>query len=73
MEKDHLEMLLEDIRGKFELVLEGHDALRSELHEFREESNEKHEQTTFLLKKIAGDLAAHRADTEAHPVYKVRE
>jgi hypothetical protein len=73
MEKDHLEMLLEDIRGKFELVLEGHDALRTELQEFRRESNEKHDQTTFLLKKIAGDLVAHRADTEAHPAYKVRE
>jgi len=73
MEKGHLEMLLENIRGKFELVLEGHGALRSELHEFRRESNEKHEQTAFLLKKIAADLAAHRADTEAHPVYKVRE
>ena len=73
MEKDHLEMLLEDIRGKFELVLDGHDALRAELHEFRRESNDKHEQSAFLLKKIAADLAAHRADTEAHPIYKVRE
>lgn len=80
MEKDHLEMLLEDIRGKFELVLEGHAALRVEMHEFRQESNEKHEQTAFLLKTlngkidaVAADLSAHRADTEAHPVYKVRE
>lgn len=24
MQKDHLEILLEDIRGKFDLVLEGH-------------------------------------------------
>jgi len=73
MEKEHLEILLEDIRGKFELVLEGHSALRAELREFREESNEKHEQTSFLLRKVAADLSAHRADTEAHPVYKVRE
>jgi hypothetical protein len=73
MKKDHLEILLEDIRGKFELVLEGHTALRTEMHEFRRESNEKHEQTAFLLKKIASDLAAHRADTEAHPAYKIRE
>lgn len=77
MEKDHLEMLLEDIRGKFEL---GHAALRVEMHEFRQESNEKHEQTAFLLKTlngkidaVAADLSAHRADTEAHPVNKVRE
>jgi len=25
VEKDHLEILLEDIRGKFDLVLEGHE------------------------------------------------
>ena len=73
MEKEHLEMLLEDINSKFELVLEGHAALRAELREFRQESNEQHEQTAFLLRKVAADLAAHRADTEAHPVYKVRE
>jgi hypothetical protein len=73
MKKDHLEILLEDIRGKFELVLEGHAALRTEMHEFRRESNEKHEQTAFLLKKIASDLTAHRVDTEAHPAFKLRE
>ena len=42
MEEDHLEILLEDIRGKFDLVLEGHDVLRREVREFRDESNAKH-------------------------------
>ncbi|MCK9365457.1 MAG: hypothetical protein M0P74_17885 [Syntrophales bacterium] len=41
MEKDHLEILLEDIRGKFELVLEGHDALHKEIRDTREELCEK--------------------------------
>ena len=27
MEPSHLEILLEEIRGKFDLVLEGHEAL----------------------------------------------
>jgi len=49
MKKDHLEILLEDIRGKFDLVLEGHEALRNEIREAREESNEKHEHTAFLI------------------------
>lgn len=43
------------------------------MHEFRRESNEKHEQTAFLLKKVAADLSAHRADTEVHRGYKVSE
>ncbi len=81
MKKDHLEILLEDIRGKFDLVLEGDEALRNEIREAREESNAKHEHTVFLIdalnKKIDGvatDLTAHRKDTEAHHgVYRVKE
>ncbi len=92
MEKDHLEILLEDIRGKFDLVLEGHEVLRKEIREVREESNVRHEHTAFLIKTlnekidvvenglgakidaVAADLAAHRADTEAHgTVYRVKE
>jgi len=41
MEKDHLEILLEDIRGKFDLVLEGHDVLHKEIRDTREELCEK--------------------------------
>lgn len=41
MDKDNLEMLLEDIQGKFELVLEGHDALRKEIRDARGELGEK--------------------------------
>jgi hypothetical protein len=73
MEKDHPEILLEDFQGKFELVLEGHESLRKEIREARDESNQKHEHTVFLInalnKKIdavATDLADHRADTEGH-------
>lgn len=73
MEQNRLEILREDIRSKFELVLEGHSVLNSKIDAFRAESNEKHEQTTFLFKAVAADLSAHRADTEAHPIYQVRE
>jgi len=73
MEKDHLEILLGDIQGKFELVLEGHESLRKDIREARDESNQKHEHTAFLIntlnKKIdavATDLSDHRADTEGH-------
>jgi hypothetical protein len=81
MEKDHLEILLEDIRSKFELVLEGHDALRSEIRELGRKSDERFDLVDFkidtLNKKIdavAVDLSAHRKDTEAHgTVYRVKE
>jgi len=80
VEKDHLEILLEDIRGKFDLVLEGHDALRQEIREARQSSDDKHGQTAFLLQalndkidRVATELTAHRADTEAHQLYRVKE
>ena len=58
MEKDHLEILLEDIRGKFDLVLEGHDVLHKEIRDTREELCEKIDLVDFkvgaLDRKIDG-------------------
>jgi hypothetical protein len=81
MQKDHLAILLEDIKSKVDLVIEGHDALRQEIQETRQELIEKIELNSFLVKGInnkiddvATDLAAHRADTESHSRgYKVSE
>lgn len=81
MEKDHLEILLEDIRGKFDLVLEGHSSLHAEMQAMRQELKEELRHVDFkvetLNKKldaVAADLATHRADTETHHgVYRVKE
>jgi septation ring formation regulator EzrA len=81
MDKDHLEILLGDIREKFDLVLEGHDALRKDIRDTREELGEKINLVDFKVETlnqkidaVASDLTAHRRDTEAHPsVYKVKE
>ncbi len=59
MEKDHLEILLEDIRGKFDLVLEGHDALHKEIRDTREELCEKINLVDFkvgALNRKIGDV-----------------
>jgi len=76
MKKDHLEILLEDIRGKFDLVLEGHDTLRKEIRGTREELGEKINLVDFKvgtlnqkIDAVAADLAAHRADTEIHQAH----
>jgi hypothetical protein len=80
MKKEHLEVLLEDIKSKFDLVLEGHDAIRHELQESRQELNGKIDMNSFLIKildkkidAVANDLSAHRADTEVHRGYKACE
>ncbi|MEW6614747.1 MAG: hypothetical protein AB1401_04715 [Thermodesulfobacteriota bacterium] len=52
MDKDHMEVLLEDIRGKFDLVLEGHDALRKEIRDTREELCEKINLVDFKVETL---------------------
>jgi hypothetical protein len=102
MEKEHLEMILEDINSKFDLLLEGHEGLRGEIRELGRKTDERFDLVDFkigiLNKKIDGvdaklsqkidgvdaklsqkldgvavELQAHRADTEAHRGYQVRE
>ena len=52
MDKDHLEILLEDIQGKFDLVLEGHDVLRKEIQDTREELCEKINSVDFKVETL---------------------
>ena len=52
MKKDHLEILLEDIRGKFDLVLEGHDVLHKEIRDTREELCEKINSVDFKVETL---------------------
>ncbi|ACH40440.1 heptapeptide repeat protein [Citrifermentans bemidjiense Bem] len=57
MEKEHLEILLEDINSKFNLVLEGHTALDKKFDSKLGELNEKIEQTTFMLGVVNDNLS----------------
>ena len=52
MEKEHVEILLEDIQGKFELVLEGQESLRKKIEEVERRSDEKHDMTAFLIERL---------------------
>jgi hypothetical protein len=58
MEKEYLEMLLENMDSKFDLVLEGQESLRKEMHGIRDELSEKIDTNSFkidvLNKKIDG-------------------
>ena len=73
MKKDHLEILLEDIRGKFDLVLEGHEVLRNEIQVLGRSTDERFDIVDFKfdalnvkVDSMADDLTEHRRDTEAH-------
>lgn len=70
-------MILEDINGKFGLLLEGHEGLREVGRKTDESFDLVDSKIDTLNKKIDGvaaELKAHRSDTEAHhEVYQVRE
>lgn len=50
--KAHVGVLTEDFQHKLDLVVEGHEVLRKEIREVRDESKAKHEQTAFLLRAL---------------------
>ena len=56
MEQAYMEILLEEMRSKFDLVLEGHASLNAKIDELRRESNEKHDLTAFKLEVMVGQV-----------------
>jgi hypothetical protein len=50
--KHHIGVLVESFQHKLDIVVEGHEVLRQENREVRDESNAKHEQTAFLLRAL---------------------
>ena len=85
MEEVHLQIILEDINSKFNVVIEGYNALDRKIDNLEKRNNERFDLLDFridtvnnhLTQKIdavAADLKAHRADTEAHGgMYRVKE
>jgi hypothetical protein len=58
MVKEHLEMILENINSKFDLILDGHEELRGEIRELGRKTDERFDLVDFkidtLNKKIDG-------------------
>jgi hypothetical protein len=52
MKKDHLEMILEDMNGKFDLVLEGQESLRKEMHGIRDDLSDKIDLNGFKIEAL---------------------
>lgn len=71
MEKGHLEIILEDIKERFDLVLEGHQGLRHDIKDLRQDMNERFELVDFkidvLNKKI--DSVHDRLDAKIDTVH----
>ena len=77
MQKDHLEILLEDIRSKFDLVLEGNAALDRKMDTRFDELSHRIEHNTFMIdalnkkidtvdQRLSQKIDALAADVKAH-------
>jgi len=64
MEKDNLEILLEDIRGKFDLVLEGHEILRKEIQDTRKDLCEKIQFVDFKVETLSQEVRDTRKELQ---------
>ena len=56
MEKGHLEILLEDMNGKFDLVLEGHEGLRDDMWRLEERLCKKIDLNTARIEVLADHI-----------------
>lgn len=64
----------EDSQHNLDLVVEGHQMLAQKLEEIRTDLKTEVAKVDWRVTAVAVDLAAHRADTEAHHgVYRVKE
>jgi len=81
MENDHLEIILENIDKKFDIVIEGYSTLDRKIDNLTKKTDErfdlvdlKFEALSEKIDSVAADLKAHREDTEAHNgIYRVKE
>jgi hypothetical protein len=63
MEKDHLEVLLEEMKGRFDFVLAGIDIILHEIQETRQELGEKIDMNTFRLRALGKKLDSIAEDS----------
>lgn len=76
MQKDHLEILPEDICSKFDLVLEGHEVLRGEIRELGRKTDDRFDLVDLIEtlnkkidavdEKLTNKIDAVAADLSAH-------
>lgn len=52
MKKEHLEILLEQMNSKFDIVLEGHEVLRSEIRDLSRKTDERFDLVDFKIETL---------------------
>jgi len=66
MASDELRIILEDVKEKFDTVIEGYNLLSGKIDRLAEQNEAEHQQLQTEIIGLRKDLNEHRSNTELH-------
>jgi Mg2+ and Co2+ transporter CorA len=66
MASDELKIVLEDVKEKFDTVIEGYNLLSGKIDRLAKQNEAEHQQLQTEIMGLKGDLNEHRSNTELH-------
>ncbi len=66
MASDELKIVLEDVKEKFDTVIEGYNLLSEKIDRLANQNEMEHEQLQTEITGLKKDLNKHRSSTELH-------
>jgi DUF917 family protein len=72
MASDELKIVLEDVKEKFDTVIEGYHLFSGKIDRLAKENETEHQQLQTEIMGLKRDLNEHRSNTELHGVRRGR-
>ena len=63
---DELRIILEDVKEKFDTVIEGYNLLSEKIDRLAKQNEGEHEQLRTVILSLDRDINEHRSSTELH-------
>ena len=73
MSSDELRIILEDVKEKFDTVIEGYNLLSEKIDRLAKQNESEHEQLQTEILDLRRDMNEHRSNTELHGGRKKRK
>jgi FtsZ-binding cell division protein ZapB len=73
MSSDELRIILEDVKEKFDTVIEGYTLLSEKIDRLAKQNESEHEQLQTEILDLRRDMNEHRSNTELHGGRKKRK
>ena len=66
MASDELKIVLEDVKEKFDTVIEGYNLLSGKIDRLTKQNKAEHDELQIEIMGLKRDLNEHRSNTELH-------